>query len=76
MSEIFNIDLDEVEQKYVRENFSSSAPTSKAAVRTAPRVHGRRTHNNTPGIIPTSEGGDNRSRAEDVDWSLTKAKHE
>ena len=67
MSDIFNIDLEEAEQKYEHEHFLSSAPTSKAAVRTAPRVHGRRTRNNTPGIIPTSEGGGKRSREEDSD---------
>ena len=76
MSDIFNIDLDKKEQKYVRKNFSSSAPTSKTAVRAALRVHGRKTRNNTPGIIPTSEGGGKRSRAEDVDWNLTKAEQE
>ena len=54
----------------------SSAPTSKTAVRAAPRVHGRITRNNTPGIIPTSEGGGNKSRAEDVDWNLTNAEQE
>ena len=76
LSDIFNIDLEEAEKKYVRDNFSSSAPTSKAAVRTAPRVHGRVTRNNTPGIIPTSEGGGNRGRTEDVDWSLTKTEQD
>ena len=60
LSDIFNVDLEKVEQQYMRENFSSSAPTSKAAVRTAPRVHGRVTRNNKPGIIPTSEGGGKR----------------
>ena len=39
-------------------------------------MHGRRTRNNTPGIILTSEGGGKRSQAEDVDWSLTKAEQE
>ena len=61
LSDIFNIDLEKAEQQYVRDKFSSSAPTSKAAVRAAPRAHGRRTRNNTPGMIPTSEGGGKRS---------------
>ena len=60
LSDIFNIDLEKAEQQYMRENFSSSAPTSKAAVRAAPRVHGRVIRNNMPGIIPTSKGGGKR----------------
>ena len=36
---------------------TSTTPTTKAAVRKTPRVHGRLTHNNTPGILPTFEGG-------------------
>ena len=28
------------------------------------------------GMIPTSEGGGKRGRAEDIDWSLTKAEQE
>ena len=76
LSDIFDIDLEKAEEEYVRSNLSSSAPTSKAAVRTAPRVHGRVTRNNTPGIIPTSEGGGKRGRAEEIDWTLTDAKQE
>ena len=76
LSDIFNVDLEKEEQQYMRENFSSSAPTSKKAVRAAPRVHGRVTRNNKPGIIPTSEGGGKRRRTEDNDWSLTKAEQE
>ena len=45
-------------------------------MRTAPRVHGRVTRNNKPGIIPTSEGGGKRRRAEDSDWRLTKDEQE
>ena len=32
LSDIFNVDLEKEEQEYMRENFSSSAPTSKTAV--------------------------------------------
>ena len=71
-----DLNLEEAEQEYVRRHFSSSAPTSKTAVRMAPRVHGRVTRNNTPGMIPTSEGGGKRGRAEEIDWSLTKAEQE
>ena len=67
LSDIFNVDLEKEEQQYMRENFSSSAPTSKTAVRAAPRVHGRVTRNNKPGIIPTSKGGGKRGQAEDID---------
>ena len=76
LNNIFNLNLDEAEREYVQQHFSSSTPTSKEAVRTAPRVHGRVTRNNTPGMIPTSEGGGKRGRAEDIDWNLTKAEQE
>ena len=76
LNDIFNLNLDEAEREYVQENFSSSTPTSKEAVRTTPRVHGRVTRNNTPGMIPTSEGGGERDRAEDIDWNLTKVEQE
>ena len=76
LSNIFDIDLEKAEEEYVRQNFSSSAPTSKAAVRMVPRVHGRVTCNNTPGIIPTSKGGGKRGQAEEIDWSLTEAEQE
>ena len=62
--------------EYVQQHFSSSTPTSKESIRTAPRVHGRVTRNNTPGMIPTSEGGGKRSRAEDIDLNLTEAEQE
>ena len=39
-------------------------------------MHGRVTRNNTSGIIPTSEGGGKKRRAEDIDWTLTKAEQE
>jgi hypothetical protein len=36
---------------------TSSTPTTPAAIRKAPRVNGRTTRNNTPGLIPvTTEG--------------------
>ena len=76
LSDIFNNDLDKAEQQYVHDSFLSRAPTSKSAVRTVPRVHGRVSRNNTPGVIPTSEGGGKRGQAEDANWSLTKAEQE
>ena len=39
-------------------------------------MHGRVTRNNTPGLIPTSEGAGKRSRAEESDWILTDAEQE
>ena len=34
-----------------------ATPTTRAAIRETPRVHERLTRNNTPGILPTFEGG-------------------
>ena len=60
LNNIFNLSLEKAEREYVQQHFSSSTPTSKEAVRKAPRVHSRVTRNNTPGMIPTSEGGGKR----------------
>ena len=76
LSKIFKVNLKEVEKEYVQQHFSSSTPTSKESIRTAPRVHSRVTRNNTPGMIPTSEGGGKRSRTDDIDLNLTEAKQE
>ena len=67
LSSIFKMNLKEASRAYEKKHFSSSEPTSKEAVPTAPRVHGRVTCNNTPGIIPTSEGEGKKRRAEDSD---------
>ena len=66
LSNIFDIDLEKAEEEYVRSNLSSSAPTSKAAVQTAPRVHGRVTRNNMLEIIFAFKDGGKRGRAEDI----------
>lgn len=60
LSNIFKLNLKETEKEYVQQHFSSSTPTSKEAIQIAPRVHGRVTRNNTPGMTPTSKGGGKR----------------
>ena len=56
-----NGEIKQTQQEKERPNYqTSSAPTMKAAVRAAPRAHGRVTRNNTPGILPTTEGEQRR----------------
>ena len=65
LSDIFNLNLDikQPQEAAKRPTYqTSSAPTSKAAVRAAPRAHNRVTRNNTPGILPTTEGARKRAR--------------
>ena len=65
LDEIFNLkgDNKQLQKEKERPTYqTSSAPTMKAAVRAAPRAHSRVTRNNTPGILPTTEGEQRRPR--------------
>ena len=65
LDSIFNLNLDIKQPQEAAErptHQTSSAPTSKAAVRAAPRAHNRVTRNNTPGLLPTTEGERARQR--------------
>ena len=53
LSQIFDKATERLEQSHESRVQTSSTPTTKANLRTAPRVHTRVTRNNTPGIIPT-----------------------
>ena len=53
LSQIFEKATERLEQSHENRIQTSSTPTTKANLRTTPRVHARVTRNNTPGIIPT-----------------------
>ena len=57
LSNIFNLNLGKDNTRDKIRTTTSATPTTKAAIRETPRVHGRLTPNNTPGILPTFEGG-------------------
>ena len=57
LSDIFKLSLGEDNTSDEIRTATSATPTTKAAIRETPRVHGKLTCNNTPGILPTFEGG-------------------
>ena len=57
LSNIFKLNLGEDNAEDKIRTTTSATPTTRAAIRETPRVHGRPTRNNTPGILPTFEGG-------------------
>ena len=57
LRDIFKLNLDEDNAGDEIRATTSATPTTKAAIRETPRVHRRLTHNNTPEILPTFEGG-------------------
>ena len=52
LAKIFETATEKLETRHENRTQTSSMPTTKANVRTTPRVHSRLTRNNTPGIIP------------------------
>ena len=44
---------------------TSNTPTTPAAIRKAPRVHGQTTRNNKPGFIPLTTEGEHAGTRED-----------
>ena len=52
LAKIFETATDKLETRHEHRVKTSSTPTTKSNIRTAPRVHSRVTRNNTPGIIP------------------------
>ena len=57
LSDKFKLNIGEDNARDEIRTATSATPTAKAAIRETPRVHGRLTRNNTPGILPTFEGG-------------------
>ena len=52
LANIFGEEASDLMDGFVRPAQSSSTPTTRQAVRDAPRTHGRVTRNNTPGQLP------------------------
>ena len=57
LSDIFTLNLGEDKAGDEITTTTSGTPTTRAVIRETPRVHRRLTRNNTPGILPTFEGG-------------------
>jgi len=57
LADIFQMKTIEMSPSEVQPQQILNSPTALANIRKAPRVHLKKTRNNTPGRLPTSEGG-------------------